>query len=264
MARLEHSVQGSAGAAILRLQKKMDDAAKAAALIPNAPITDENHRAASTLNIVFLAKDSESLEAWRQLTEKYEPKMRTRFAGQLMSFLSFSFQGDTTERITAWERETATYERDSGKILDDEIKVGVVLLRLFESQWKTQLLMRVDKLEKWTDFRDEVVPISRAIAGAQSPPTPMDIGAVGKEKSGKGGEGLKGAQTQQACSRSGNTDHTSANCLHSDKTCRKCRKIGHLASVSIFWNSSAQGRGWSEGQGRWQRCECCQDLLELW
>ena len=57
----------------------------------------------AALNTVFLTGDSEGLEAWRQLTEKYEPKMRTRFAGQLMSILSFSFQGDTIERITAWE-----------------------------------------------------------------------------------------------------------------------------------------------------------------
>ena len=47
-----------------------------------------------------------------------------------MSILVFSFQGDTTERITAWEREIATYERDIGKTLDDEIKIGTVLLRL--------------------------------------------------------------------------------------------------------------------------------------
>ena len=81
---------------------------------------------------MFLARDSEGLEARRQLTEQYEPKMRTRFA-ELMSILSFSLQSDTTERITAWERETATYERDSGKTLDDEIKIGTVLLRLPES-----------------------------------------------------------------------------------------------------------------------------------
>ena len=187
---------GCAGAAIPRLQKLTDDAAKAAAPIPNATIPEENNRAASTqlywmmlmickgaaLNIVFLAGDSEGLEAWRQLTEKYGPKMRTRCAGQLMSILSFSFQDDTTERITAWEREIATYERDSGKILDDEIKVGAVLLRLPESQLKNHLLTRVDKLKKWKDFRDEVVAFSRAIAVAQSQPTPMDIGAVGKEK----------------------------------------------------------------------------------
>ena len=101
--------------------------------------------------------------------------MRTRFAGQLMLILSHSSQVDTTERITAWEREVATYERDSGKILDDEIKVGALLLRLPESQLKTHLLMRVDKLKKWTDFRDEVVAISRKIAVAQSQLTPIAI-----------------------------------------------------------------------------------------
>ena len=98
----------------------------------------------AALNTVFLAGDSEGLAAWRQMTEKYEPKIGTRLAGQLMSILSCSFQGDTTERITAWER-------DSGKILDDEIKVGAVLLRLPESQLKTHLLMRVDKT-KWLRF----------------------------------------------------------------------------------------------------------------
>ena len=124
------------------------EAAKAGTPTPNATILEEEDRSASAqlfwvmlmickgaaLNTVFLAGDSEGLEAWRQLTEKYEPKMRTRFAGQLMSILSHSSQGDATERITAWEREIAMYERDSGKILDDEIKVGAVLLRLPESR----------------------------------------------------------------------------------------------------------------------------------
>ena len=152
---------GYAGAAIPRLQKLMDIAAKATEPTPNATIIDDDVRAASAqlywmmlmickgaaLNTVFLAGHSEGLEAWRQLKEIYKPKMRTRFAGQLMSILSFSFQGDATERITAWEREIATYERDSGKIFDDEIKVGAVLLRLPEPQLETHLLMRVDKLK---------------------------------------------------------------------------------------------------------------------
>ena len=128
----------------------MDDATKATEPLLNATIIDDDDRAASAqlywmmlmickgagFDTVFLAGDSEGLDAWRQLTEKYEPEMRTRFAGQLMSILSYSFQGDTTERITAWEREIATYERDSGKT-HDEIKVGAVLLRLPESQLKT-------------------------------------------------------------------------------------------------------------------------------
>ena len=140
------------------------------------------------------------------------------------------------------------------------------MLRLPESQLKTHLLMRVDKLKKWTDFRDEVVAISRAIAAAQSQPTPMDIGEVGKERSGKGSKGSKGAgkrnnQTQRACFRCGYTDHTSTLTKRAGNV---ERLVIWQVCVSIFWNSSTQGQEWSEGQGRWQRCECCQDLLELW
>ena len=76
--------KGYAGAAIPRLQKLMDDAAKATEPTPNATILDSDDRAASAqlywmmlmickgaaLNIVFLAGDSKGLEAWRQLTEK--------------------------------------------------------------------------------------------------------------------------------------------------------------------------------------------------
>ena len=123
--------KGYAGAAVPRLQKLMEDAAKAGAPIPNVTMREEEDRAASAqlywmmltickgaaLNIVFLVGDSEGHEAWRQLAEKYKPKMRTRFVGQLMSILSFPLQGDTTKRITAWECEIATYERDTGKTL---------------------------------------------------------------------------------------------------------------------------------------------------
>ena len=95
--------------------------------------------------------------------------------------------------------------------------------------------MRVDTLKKWTDFRSEVVAISRAMFAVQAQPTAMDIGAVGKGQSGENGKGTKGGgkrnnQTQHACTRCGNTEHTSANCPHSDKTCRKCGKVGHMAS----------------------------------
>ena len=130
--------------------------------------------------------------------------------------------------MTAWEREIATYELDSGQVLDDEIKIGTFLPRLPESQLKTHLLMRVDMANIWTDFRSEVGAISRAISAAQSQPTAMDIGAVGK---GAKGGGKRHIQTQQACSRCGNTDHTPANCPPSDETCRTCGKVGHLASA---------------------------------
>ena len=107
-----------------------------------------------------------------------------------MSILSFSLQGDTTERITAWEREIATNERGSGKILDEPFLGGILsnipahtfsIVRrkcvLDAALGATVQLHRgflIAMLKKWTNFRDEVVAISRAIAVAQTQPTPME------------------------------------------------------------------------------------------
>ena len=56
------------------------------------------------------------------------------------------------------------------------------------------MLTHVDMLKKWTDFGDEAVAVFRAIAVAQTQPAPMDIGAVGKGKSSKGGKGAEGGK----------------------------------------------------------------------
>ena len=71
--------RGYAGAAVPRLQELMVEAANAGTPISNASILEEEDRAASAqlywmmlmickgaaLNIMFLAGDSEGLEAWR-------------------------------------------------------------------------------------------------------------------------------------------------------------------------------------------------------
>ena len=107
------------------------------------------------------------------------------------------------------------------------MRIGAFLLRLPESPLKTHLLMRVDQLTRWADFRAEVVAISRAIATAQAVPAPMDIGAVtkgpGKGGGGRGGRGGgmggkptaggsqsagRGGEQQYACPRCGSKQHS--------------------------------------------------------
>ena len=110
-------------------------------------------------------------------------------------------------------------------------------------------------LKKCTDFRDEAVAISRAIAVAQTQLTHMDFGAVGKVRSSKGGKGTEGVgkrdnQTPHACPRCGNTDHTCANCHHSDKTCLKCGKFGQLAGVcQSSGTPQPKAKGGQKGKG---------------
>ena len=262
-------LKGHAGAAVPRLQLTTK-AAKATTPIFNATILDEVDRAASAqlcwmmltickgaaLTIAFLG-DSEGLEAWKQLTEKYEAKIRTRFSGQLMSILSSSLQGDATERTTAWEWETVTCEIDGGKVLDDEIKIGTFLLRLPESQLKTHLLMRVDTLKKCTDFRGEVVAISRAIATAQAQPTPMVIEAMSKVTPSKGGKGAKEITRQR----------TALTSTRRAEKCGKGRSVTLRTRVDLLAQTSSPRRKEAArrrqgGQGR-QRCRCSQNVLEL-
>ena len=115
--------------------------------------------------------------------------------------------------------------------------------------------MRVDTLKKWTDFRCEVVAISRAISAALAQPTAIVIGTVGKGQSGKNGKGTqcggkRNNQTQHACTRCGNTEHTSANCPHSDKSAENVER--------------SEAKGSRQAEQGWQRYEFSQNVLELW
>ena len=71
----------------------------------------------TALKIVVGAGRGEGLEAWKLLVERYEPRLRTRYATQFMKIKSFSLQGDLLERLGLWEREIQLYENGSGKEL---------------------------------------------------------------------------------------------------------------------------------------------------
>ena len=220
----------------------------------------------TALQIVVGAGRGEGLEAWRLLFERYEPRLRTRYAAQFMKIMSFSLQRDFLERLGLWEREIQLYENGSGKELDAEFLIGAFMLRLFGGPMKIHLLMRVGVLRTWIDFRQEVLAITRAIMSAQETPTPMDIGVVGKGKGGKG-KGRKGGQGKKYFKR-GKMGHTQQNCWAGgngggnggkagSKKCDNCGKQGHTAS-SCWQKQGGKGKGGNANSASSQKtCWVC-------
>ena len=76
------------------------------------------------LDRVANAGSAEGLRAWQLLVERYDPHIRSRTAGQLLSSLQFDFSGDILAKLEAYERDLALYEQASGEKISDGLRVG--------------------------------------------------------------------------------------------------------------------------------------------
>ena len=102
---------------------------------------DENDKALSTqmyyvlamlvkgraLDIIQNTGVGEGAEAFRKLEETYHPRIASRFVGSLSLVLSTRFGSDTEAELELFEKNIRRYEQESGKSLDDEILLGVVI-----------------------------------------------------------------------------------------------------------------------------------------
>ena len=70
------------------------------------------------------------LVAWRQMVRLYEPQVGSRLNAMLVGVLSPVWrQGDTyqfEEDLTAWDTRITEKERDSGKMVDPEVRMAVI------------------------------------------------------------------------------------------------------------------------------------------
>ena len=175
------------------------------------------------------AGSAEGLRAWQLLVERYDPHIRLRTAGQLLSLLQFDFSGDMLAKLEAYERDLALYEQASG----DGLRVGIVLNRVTDTELATHLLLNSERFQTWALFRRELVDVScarAAVSGAyqmrrganDSSTAPMEVDAL-----------------QQ----------------HGDKKCHTCGIFGHL-SKDCWQNKSkskgkdSKGTGGKKGKGK--------------
>ena len=213
-------------AALMQAAEETDDP------IGNAVMTTQGHRESSeqlafimvmlcrgaALDQVVNAGSGEGLLAWRSLCRRFEPKVRTRFAGVLLGLLNFDFSGDMIAKVEAFERELAQYERTSGEEVSDGIRVGVVLQRLEESSLKQHLLLNAERLSSWADFRSELINVRRAQQIVNASAQPMEVGALdgkyGKKGKKGGGKGKGSPSSDVVCHNCGRKGHRKADCWY--------------------------------------------------
>ena len=122
------------------------------------------------LDRVVNAGSAEGLRAWQLLVERYDPHIRSRTAGQLLSLLQFDFSGDMLAKLEAYERDLALYEQASGEKISDGLRVGIVLNRVTDTELATHLSLNSERFQTWALFRRELVDVSRARAAVGSLP----------------------------------------------------------------------------------------------
>ena len=122
--------------------------------------------------------ENEGLEAYRQLYLEYNPRLKTRYVGLLLEILRYKFEGDLVTCIEAFERKVREYEKQSGKDIDDETIIGIVILGVTDASVKEHLVRHSGRLDKWSKMREEILEIARTEKYLKSTPTPMDICAT--------------------------------------------------------------------------------------
>ena len=183
----------------------------------------------AALDQVVNAGPGEGLAVWRSLCRRFEPRIRTRYAGVLLGLLNFDFGGDLIARMEAFERELVQYERTSGETISDGVRIGVVLQRLEESALNQHLLLNTERLTRWADFRAELINVRRAQQIVSSTATPMDVGAL----NAKGGKGKGKAKSKGGA----------------DIVCHNCGRKGNMARECWRPKETAGGKGMGKGDG---------------
>ena len=154
-------------------------------------------------------------------------------------------QGDTyqfEEDLTAWDTRITEYERDSGKMVDPEVRMAVITQHAPQSVRQVVLQAAAQGGGVYTRFREIILTYLRTdkhfTSDGHGGPQPMDVGAMGKGKNGKKGDGKKGQEGKKGDGKKVDGKGGKNNVAGEGKGqgtqkfdghCNYCKKYGHMA-----------------------------------
>ena len=207
------------------------------------------------LDIAYNAGVAEGLEAYRRLHQQYHPRVASRYVGSLSAILATKFGSDIEAELESFDKVVRRYEMESGKTIDDEMLLGIVIHGLQDQATRDHLIMNASRLTTYDTVRTELLEMARTNRVLQQMPVPMDISAApykgkgkgkkgdtkGKDPKGKGKSDDKGGKGKSSKGKTQKTENP-----HKDKECRYCHKMGHIKSECrkrIADEKAAQGSG---------------------
>ena len=136
-------------------------------------------------------------EVWRKLLWEDEPGVVVKYGAMLRSLLTRRFgehdETDLALEIESFERDISKYEQQSGDLISDVIKHGIVCEGMAHQGLKQHIDLSISRLSMYKALRDEIINDSRA-RRTWSDPNAMQVDAVhvnvNQERPG-GGSGLR-------------------------------------------------------------------------
>ena len=177
------------------------------------------------LDLIVNSGNGEGFMAWRSLFREFCPKLQSRYVSILMQILSFDFgstAGDIGSGIASFEKLVREYENQTGKAIEDDMKLGVITKNMRDVSLREHLIRHAGRLNTWSLLREELMDIVRTQKFLQESPQPMDIGALPK---GKGKKGKGKGKSKDSGKGKGETKN---NVDNKDKECFYCKKKGHV------------------------------------
>ena len=139
------------------------------------------------LDVAYNVGSGEGLETYRKLYETFHPRVASRYVGSLSPILSTRLSsGDLEAELETFDKTVRRYESESGKHIDDELLLGIVVNGLQDTSMRDHVIRNSSRLRTYQDVRTELLEISRTIRVLSQMPFPMDIGAAPFKKGGKG------------------------------------------------------------------------------
>ena len=146
------------------------------------------------------------LEVYRKLVSEYRPRLASRFVGTLTQLMSHKFTASLEAEIPFFEKLVRRYEAETGKVLDDTIKLGIIINGLQDDSLKQHVVRNSARLKTYQLLKDELLEVARTSRVLAEQPVPMDLSALPKwkQKAPKGakdaagkGKGSKGKDKGQ-------------------------------------------------------------------